>query len=263
MAGVRLSRALGEIFVTVGLLLLLFGFYESYWTNLVSHRLQQQVNAQLDEAWRNPRAAGGVHPGEGFARLQIPRFGADFQFAILEGIDETELVAGPGHYPDTQLPGQRGNFAVAGHRVGKGAPFNDLGSLQACDEIVVETPSAQQIYKVLPMDVGGARETELGCFGQEQRSALRTTYAGLVGRQITVPSDVAVIDPVPGTTLAADAAPEGLITLTTCHPRFSNAERMIIHGMLVETRAKDGAEGVAGAAGSGTASAAGAAASAS
>ncbi|WP_273409124.1 sortase domain-bontaining protein [Corynebacterium ureicelerivorans] len=57
----------------------------------------------------------------------------------------------PGHYPVTQLPGQDGNFAVAGHRVGKGAPFNDLGALEACDAVVVETKQEWVTYRVLPM----------------------------------------------------------------------------------------------------------------
>jgi len=29
-----------------------------------------------------------------------------------------------------------------------------------------------------------------------------------------------------------------MLTLTTCHPEFSNAERMIVHAVLVETSAK-------------------------
>lgn len=57
--------------------------------------------------------------------------GQGHQFAVVEGVQEHELRTGPGRYPDTQLPGQDGNFATAGHRVGKGAPFNDLGALEA------------------------------------------------------------------------------------------------------------------------------------
>ena len=77
--------------------------------------------------------------------------GQGHQFAIVEGVQEHELRTDPGHYPDTQLPGQDGNFAAAGHRVGKGAPFNDLGALEACDAVVVETKREWVTYRVLPM----------------------------------------------------------------------------------------------------------------
>ena len=50
------------------------------------------------------------------------------------------------------MPGEMGNFAVAGHRVGKGAPFNDLGKLETCDDIVVETHKERITYRVLPID---------------------------------------------------------------------------------------------------------------
>lgn len=77
--------------------------------------------------------------------------GQGHQFAVVEGVQEHELRTGPGHYPVTQLPGQDGNFAVASHRVGKGAPFNDLGALEACDAVVVETKQEWVTYRVLPM----------------------------------------------------------------------------------------------------------------
>ena len=41
-----------------------------------------------------------------------------------------ELVEGPGHYVDSAMPGEQGNFALAGHRVGKGSPFLDLDQLR-------------------------------------------------------------------------------------------------------------------------------------
>ena len=62
--------------------------------------------------------------------------------------------------------GGGGQFAVAGHRVGKGAPFNDLGNLKACDAVVVETQNSWEIYRVLPIDAQGAarRADAAGCF---------------------------------------------------------------------------------------------------
>ena len=130
-----IRQIVGELLLTAGVLLLLFAFYEAYWTNVESGKLQDQARAELDDTWRNPRQQLNPELGEAFARMYIPSFGADFEFAIVEGTEDEALLRGPGHYTETQMPGEVGNFAVAGHRVGKGAPFNDLGALQACGAI--------------------------------------------------------------------------------------------------------------------------------
>ena len=123
------------------------------------------------------------------------------------------------------MPGEMGNFAVAGHRVGKGAPFNDLGKLETCDDIVVETQTERITYRVLPID-----GEQVDCF-----NGIPPEYSHVVGRHITTPGDVSVTNPVP----ESDAAPNReILTLTTCHPQFSNAERMIVHAMEVEKEEK-------------------------
>ena len=159
--------------------------------------------------------------GEAFAQLYIPTFGSDYHFAIIEGTNEDDLLRGPGRYVDSQMPGEMGNFAVAGHRVGKGAPFNDLGKLETCDDIVVETQTERITYRVLPID-----GEQADCF-----NGIPPEYSHVVGRHITTPGDVSVTNPVP----ESDAAPNReILTLTTCHPQLSNAERMIVHAMEVE-----------------------------
>lgn len=194
-----------------------------------------------DQERVNPRQRLTPELGEAFARMYIPSFGSDFQFAVLEGTDDEDLLAGPGRYVDSQMPGQAGNFAVAGHRVGKGAPFNDLGNLEVCDAIVVETQSEWITYRVLPIDVqGDARRAEAaGCLSPEQAERVATgEYAGVQGRHITLPGAIEVINPVPGLASVATPELESMITLTTCHPQFSNAERMIVHAMEVESTPK-------------------------
>lgn len=223
------SVVFGELFLTCGIILLLFAFYESYWTNIESGRLQAEADEKLQEEWSNPRENRTPELGEAFAKMYIPAFGADYQFAIIEGTNDDDLLRGPGRYTDTQMPGEHGNFSVAGHRVGKGAPFNDLGLLETCDAIIVETQTEYITYRVLPI------EGPADCFTPEQ---LQGAYAGIAGRSITTPDNVGVIAPVPGTDLALADATESLLTLTTCHPQFSNAERMIIHAMETETRPK-------------------------
>lgn len=167
-----------------------------------------------------------------------------FAYAIVQGADDESLLAGPGHYVDTQMPGEPGNFAVAGHRVGKGAPFNDLGNLNSCDAIVIETRDSWDVYRVLPMGTDTATRTEeaQACLQEEQVARIAGgDYAGVQGRIITTPGDVSVINPMPNTdSLEVREDLEPIITLTTCHPQFSNAERMIIHGMLTESLPKDG-----------------------
>lgn len=238
------TQVIGELFITISLLLFSFAFYEAYWTNLEAGRQQQDVSRAMEESWNNervnPRQKQQLALGEAFARMYIPRFGSDFQFAIVEGTNDADLLKGPGRYVDSQMPGEPGNFAVAGHRVGKGAPFNDLGNLQVCDTVVVETRTSWEIYRVLPIAAGDRRQVAAGCFSGAQLDAIATgAYAGVEGRHITLPGDFAVVHPIPGTD-TAEPRPDmqSLMTMTTCHPQFSNAERMIVHAMKVRTEPK-------------------------
>ncbi len=238
----------GELLVTIGVLALLFAFYEAFWTNLASDRLQAEADAGLEQQWAqervNPRSSPTPELGEAFARIHVPSYGSDWQYAIVEGIDDEALLAGPGRYPDTQLPGEEGNFAVAGHRVGKGAPFNDLGALGVCDAVVVETRTEWVTYRVLPMSPDGQQRAAeaADCFTPQQVERIATgDYAHVAGRHITLPGDVGVLDPVPGGGALPDEARvaaglESVLTLTTCHPQFSNRERMIVHAMEVDTQ---------------------------
>lgn len=246
MAGknrVSVSQVIGEVLLTVGVLLLLFAFYESYWTNLASAKMQDDVQTRLEEQWVNPRQAKQAELGDAFAKMYIPVFGQDYQFAIVEGVREAELLTGPGHYPDTQYPGQDGNFAVAGHRVGKGAPFNDLGALKACDAIVVETQKEWVTYRVMPLSPDpAARHAEgAGCLPEPMNERIASgDYQHVLGREITLPGNIEVVNPMPGSkSTKVEPGMEGLITLTTCHPQFSNAERMIIHAVRTEVTPKD------------------------
>ena len=220
-----MTKVLGELILTIGVVLLLFAFYEAYWTNVESGQLQEEASARLEEQWRNPRQKLEPELGEAFAQLYIPAFGSDYHFAIIEGTDEEDLLRGPGRYVDSQMPGEVGNFAVAGHRVGKGAPFNDLGALKTCDDIVVETQTERITYRVLPIDGDQA-----DCFND-----IPPEYSHVAGRHITSPGDISVTNAVP----ESDAEPSReILTLTTCHPQFSNAERMIVHAMQVEKEEK-------------------------
>ncbi|MGY1804858.1 class E sortase [Blastococcus sp. SYSU D00922] len=215
-------RALGELMVTAGAVVLLFVVYELYVTDLLSDRAQDDLTNELRDDWgaapveaAPPAPVGDVPVGQAFAFLHIPRLGDDYARAIVEGTSQEELAQGPGHYVDTAMPGEPGNFAVAGHRVGKGSPFLDLDLLRPGDPIVVETAEAWYEYRVL---------------GDQQTGDLSVAVDGVPGRQIVDPSAVDVIAPVPGQPGAA--ATGSYLTLTTCHPKFSAAQRMIVHAVL-------------------------------
>ena len=89
---ISLRQILGELLLTAGAVLLLFAFYEAFWTNVESGKLQEQAQEQLDETWQNPRKQLNPKLGEAFARMYIPAFGEDFQFAIVEGTDDNDLL---------------------------------------------------------------------------------------------------------------------------------------------------------------------------
>ncbi len=259
-------RGLGEVLITVGMVLLLFVVYELYWTNLVSAGKQGSNTSALDQQWARGEdptiAATGdgqartgqatVPLGQGFAKLYVPSFGSNYQFTVVEGTTQDDLAIGPGHYVGTAFPGQPGNFAVAGHRVGQGAPFNDLDLLQSCDSIITETSDTWYVYRVLPMseEVGGwstgKGTSDARCTGTADGDApvapLGGAYSGVVGREIVDPSQGNVIASVPGnaaiTPTGADEAT--LLTLTTCNPRYTANQRMIIHAVMVKKYPKSG-----------------------
>ncbi len=225
-------RGVGQTLITLGLVVLLFVVYELWITDLFNARTQRELGQQLQEQWERPgddplvRAGEPQRPGEkittlpigdGFANIYIPAFGPDYVRTIVEGTGLDELARGPGHYTDTALPGHAGNFAVAGHRVSNGAPFLNLDKLRAGDAIVIETKTNWFTYRVL-----GDRAT-----GDPDRPGAW----GLPGRQIVSPSDIDVIAPRPGNPEMTNSG-RRLLTLTTCHPKFSARQRLIIHAEL-------------------------------
>ena len=132
-----------------------------------------------------------VEEGDPIARLEMPTIGVDN--IVVAGVDTTDLKKGPGHYPETPMPGQLGNAAIAGHRTTYGQPFFNVDKLDIGDEIVVTTLAGRFVYRV-------------------------------TGQQIVTPQDyqvVATTDPTRAT-----------ITLTSCHPKYTARERIIITGDL-------------------------------
>ncbi|MBV9594958.1 MAG: class E sortase [Actinobacteria bacterium] len=228
-------RGAGQTLITAGVVILLFVVYEVWITNIFTHIEQTKIKNQLVQEWAKGEDpivglpgtnSSSIPTGTGIANLYIPRFGQDYQFAIVEGTDQNALAKGPGHYGGTALPGQVGNFSVAGHRVGKGEPFLNLDELQPGDPVVVQTASTWFVYRVL---------------GDTSTKNLTTPDAqGVVGREIVAPSDGKVILPVPNK--PGTAASQALMTMTTCTPKFTATDRMIVHAVLATTYPTSGAK---------------------
>ncbi len=114
-------------------------------------------------------------------------------WTIVEGVRTPQLRKGAGHMPDTPLPGQPGNAVVSGHRTTYGAPFHNLDDLAVGDSIFWDSPIGTHEFVV--------REAPL----------------------IVKPTDLWVTNPREG----------AWITLTTCHPKFSARERLVIFAEMV------------------------------
>jgi sortase A len=212
-------RTIGELLVTAGVIVLLFVVYELFVTDLLNGQRQNDLNQQVHEQWNHEAPTSSPRsqvPGGAFAVLHIPRLGEDYQRVVVEGTSHAALKDGPGHYSDSAQPGEVGNLAIAGHRTTYGSPFRDLDLVRPGDPIVVETQDSWFVYRVL---------------GDPATGEFDTDPSGIKGLEIVTPEDVQVINPVPDA--AAGTPPtHAYLTLTTCHPRFSAAQRLIVHAEL-------------------------------
>ena len=208
--GVIASRWIGEAFITMGVLMLLFVTYQLWWTNVLAHQEAGGAASTLQDEWaKKQRDPGVFSAGQGFAIIYIPKL--DVKAPIAEGIDKHRVLdrGMVGHYGEaplkTAMPwAKKGNFALAGHRNTHGEPFRYVNRLQPGDEIVVETRRAFYTYRmtsILPQ---------------------------------TSPSNTSVIDPVPQG--SGFTKPGRYITLTTCTPEFTSTFRMIVWGRMVDER---------------------------
>lgn len=208
--------ALGRTLIAAGVLLLLFVAYQLWGTGLraaqAQDRLEEDFRRTLETVTTTtttaPSEPGATvtlppstvpaladdevpDPGEAAGRIEIPAVGLDWIF--VQGVTSADLKSGPGHYPDTPMPGQAGNAAIAGHRTTYGAPFNRIDELTPGDEIVITTVQGRFRYEVAE-------------------------------QLIVDPSQVEVLLPIPG---------RNTLTLTSCHPKYSARQRIIVRADLV------------------------------
>ena len=228
----RLSAVgiIGEVLITAGVLVLAFLGWQLWWNDMIMAGQQSKAAAEISQTWidderssrdqaadtpqtTDPRESAPADFGDpvvreappsaqSFAVLYVPRFGADYHRSIAEGIGNNVLNSsrsGIGHYPDTQMPGEVGNFALAAHRSANGGGMHLINELQLGDAIYVQTADGYYTYRFRDLEY-------------------------------VAPTAVDVIAPVPHN---PDVAPvDRFITLTSCNPLLSTAERIIAYGVL-------------------------------
>lgn len=206
-------RGLGQSLLTLGVVVLLFVVYELQVTGLVTDREQGRLGDDLRQAWSRPAAPKDASQpvpvsfdvGQGIAVLHIPALAGYDPWVVVEGVTVADLKKGPGHIPGTALPGDVGNVVLSGHRTTYGAPFERLDELAVGGLIVLETRDQWFTYAVQ-------------------------------NKSVVAPTAVEVTLPVPGDPTATPV--DRLLTLTTCHPKYSARQRLIVKAALVATGAK-------------------------
>jgi sortase A len=197
----------GRVLVAVGVLLLLFVAYQLWGTNLAEARSQHDLRRSFERSIATTTTTAPASstsssttttevqppPPVGEAVAVIRIPSIGVDKAVVEGVGVPDLKKGPGHYPTSPMPGQPGNAAIAGHRTTYGAPFYRLDELHPGDEIRVTTRQGRFRFVV-------------------------------DSTQIVKPSQVEVLDP------PTDG--KAHLTLTTCNPRFSARQRLVVHAVL-------------------------------
>ena len=208
-------RGLGEVLITLGVLLLLLCVYQLWWTNIESAAAISAGRDEIEQGWRHapyaPTPSATPVPlaqpayGKGFGLLYIPRLKDKvWGLPIVQGTGKDVLARGAGHYVGSAMPGALGNFAIAAHRSTHDEPFANFPDLQAGDKVYVQTRDWWYVYTLRRDD-----------------------------SQLS-PTDVWVVDPVPGKPAATPT--QRLITMTTCTPRYGSTGRWAWWGELTAYR---------------------------
>lgn len=191
----------GEALVTLGILVGLFAVYEVIIQDEVigssqTKLAQEYGHKESKHKFVYPSQAKDL--GDIFGRMYVPRFGSDWTRLVAQGTRWHPVLneIGIGHYTNSQLPGEVGNFAVAAHRGGFGGAFKNIHRLVDGDRVYLETNGYWYVYKYLQT-------------------------------KIVEPTEIDVVDSVP---VGLDGAHEGgrYMTMTSCTPIFVNTQRIVV-----------------------------------
>lgn len=229
-ARVSAIGVIGEVFITAGVVALLFVAWQLWIGDLIIGTQNNAVGSSLSQQWAaegptgTPTASStpGATPTAGatapanpgvtadpiamtqpvdaqvFAVMHIPRFGSDYAVRMAGGVTRPHTLdpIGIGHYPATAMPGDVGNMAVAAHRTTFGKPFNLIATLHIGDAIVIETRDGWYTYRFRTLEY-------------------------------VKPDAIGVLAPVPQQ--VGVAANGRYLTMTSCSPMYSKAERIVAY----------------------------------
>lgn len=202
----------GTALRNLGILLLLFVAFQLWGTSALEHRDQAKLRRSFQVALASQVAPSTALPAgadpstvttpttvvappaapSGAAVAVIKIPKIGVEQAVVEGTGVSDLRKGPGHYRNTPLPGQPGNAAIAGHRTTYGAPFNRIDELAPGDPILVSTLQGNFKYVVSEAPVPVSPSKNDVLFNKN----------------------------------------DNRLTLTTCHPKYSAAKRLIVVAKL-------------------------------
>jgi sortase A len=169
------------------------------YTNFEQGRIQDKKAKEfVSKELKDKYVERQVKEGDPITRIKISKIGVDT--VVVEGTTPAALKAGAGHYRGTPLPCEIGNVAIAGHRTTYGKPFNQLDRLAPGDKITLETPVGSCEYVVTNRGPGAPNPF------------------------VVQPENIAIVGNTPG---------ERNLTLTTCHPKGSAKQRLVIRAHLV------------------------------
>lgn len=234
----RVISFVGKTLISLGLLVLAFVAFQLWGTNLEESQHQDELTTAFveqladeappasTEASTAPQKEDGktlddviealstkerqkltvpaAKVGDSVAVIEIPKIGV--KKVVVEGTTTELLKKGPGHYVETPMPGNPGNAGIAGHRTTYGAPFNRINELSAGDVVNVYTKQGKFTYEVMPPPADAPGEVGPGWW-------------------IVDPDDVTVLAPTK----------DNRLTLTACHPEFSDRKRIIVAAQLSKT----------------------------
>ncbi len=231
----RVVGAFGRTLVGAGALVLLFVAYQLWGTGIreaqSQARLEDEFAELLEEARAGPSTAEPptaaappppppVSQGRAVAHLSIPAIGLDK--TVVEGVSLGDLKKGPGHYPETPLPGQAGNAAIAGHRTTYGAPFNRVDELVPGDEVFVETVQGRFRYVVHEQRIVEPTAVEILHDQDDDRLTLTACHPRYSAAQRIVV--IALLDPGTEALPPAPRAPaEGVAATAPASPDLDGA----------------------------------------
>jgi sortase A len=204
LVGVLRSRRWARMALTALSIGLLVGAVGTVGYPFYTNLLQDRIQSRLDRQIASPELKQAYLDRKitvGDSLTRIEIPDIDVDVVVVEGTTASALRAGAGHYPSTPLPCEVGNVAIAGHRTTYGRPFHNVDLLEPGDRITLETPIGSCTYEV-----------------SEKPFAVAPTQTDVVAN-------------TPG---------ESTLTLTTCHPKGSARQRLIIKARLVQSDLDDG-----------------------